>query len=429
MIKSVKILFENAKIITMEDSNPFVECGYIATENDKIAYVGKERPTGEFNRVINATGKVIMPGLVNTHTHIPMTLFRGLSDDCDLQEWLFEHIFPAEDKLTDEKVRAGTRLAVAEMLASGTTSFSDSYFFTDAIVDEVIKSGICGNIARSIVGDGEDFENMPSVSEMKSLLEKVKTEGGGRVRADIAIHAEYTTEAKCRIKVSEYARKNNLVLQIHTSESKSEHEECIQKHGKTPTELFLSEGLLEGANPLLAHCCYITERDMDIIKSVNGSVAHCPISNLKLASGVAPVLEMMKKGVNVTLGTDGVASNNNTDMFEEIKLFAILHKGISRDPKVIDAYTALKTATVNGAMAQRRFDTGMLKSGFKANLIMLDFEKPHLKPCYNVISNVTYSAKGSDVVLTMCEGKILYENGDFKTIDIERAMAEIERIK
>ncbi len=425
----MKILFENAKIITMEDDNPVIECGCVAIENDKIAYVGEERPIGVFDRVINASGKVIMPGLVNTHTHIPMTLFRGLSDDCDLREWLFGHIFPAEDKLTDEKVRIGTRLAVAEMLASGTTSFSDSYFFTDAIVDEVTKSGICANIARSIVGDGEDFENMPSVSEMKSLIEKVKSVDGGRIRADIAIHAEYTSQPKCRIKVSEYAKKNNLVLQIHTSESKSEHEECIAKYGKTPTELFFSEGLFEGVNPLLAHCCYITERDMDIIKSQNCSVAHCPTSNLKLASGVAPVLEMMKKGINVTLGTDGVASNNNTDMFEEIKLFAILHKGISRDPKVIDAYTALKTATVNGAAAQQRFDTGMLKTGFKANLIMIDFERPHLKPCYNAVSNLTYSARGSDVVLTMCEGKVLYENGDFKTIDIERAMAEIERIK
>lgn len=425
----MNILFENVRVITMDENKPYVENAYVAVNGKEISYVGEKRPEGEYSRIINASGKVMMPGLVNTHTHIPMTLFRGLSDDCELSDWLFNHIFPAEDKLTGEKVLAGTNLALAEMIASGTTSFSDSYFFTDEIAEATVNSGICANLSRSIVGNGEDFENMPSVSEMKRLLEYVKANGDGRVVADISIHAEYTTESLCRIKTAEYAKKNSLILQMHTSETESEHKDCIAKYGKTPVELFYSEGLFEGTHPLLAHCCYITEKDMEILKNAGGSVAHCPMSNLKLASGVAPAVEMMQKGVNVTLGTDGVASNNNTDMFEELKLFAVLHKGIAKKATVTDAYTTLKLATVNGNAAQGRKNCGKIAEGYLANLILLDFDKPHLTPCHNVISNAVYAAKGSDVVMTMVCGNVLYENGEFKTIDIEKVMHEVRCIK
>ena len=420
------ILFKNATVITMDEENPYLENAYIAINGKTIEYIGKDKPAEAAKREIDASGKVIMPGLVNTHTHVPMTLFRGLSDDCELNDWLFNHIFPAEDKLTEEKVYAGTSLALCEMLAFGTTSFSDSYFFTDAIFDATLASGIKANLSRSIVGSGEGFEAMPSVLEMQSLIEKAKSLGEGRVFADISIHAEYTSETLCRQKVAEYAKKNGLILQIHTSETKSEHEECIKKYGRTPTEQFEYEGLFEGVKPLLAHCCYVTEEDMEIIKRHSGSVAHCPCSNLKLASGVAPVLKMQEKGINVTLGTDGVASNNNTDMFEEIKLFAILHKGINNDPTAIDALTALRTATVNGARAQGRENTGVLRTGFSADLIMLDFNRPHLTPVYNPVSNITYAASGSDVALTMVDGKILYENGEFKTLDVERIMHNVK---
>lgn len=422
------ILFKNATVITMDDASPYLENAYIAITGKTIEYIGKDKPTALAKREIDAKGKVIMPGLINTHTHVPMTLFRGLSDDCELNDWLFNHIFPAEDKLTAEKVFSGTSLALCEMLSSGTTSFSDSYFFTDAIFDATLSSGIKANLSRSIVGSGEGFDAMPSVSEMQSLMEKAKALGEGRVRADISIHAEYTSETSCRQKVAEYAKKNGLILQIHTSETKSEHEECLKKYGRTPTEQFQYEGLFEGVKPLLAHCCYVTEKDMEIIKSHAGSVAHCPCSNLKLASGVAPVLKMQDKGVNVALGTDGVASNNNTDMFEEIKLFAILHKGINNNPTAIDAFTALRTATVNGAYAQGREDTGVLRKGFCADLIMLDFNRPHLTPTYNAASNIAYAANGSDVVLTMVDGKILYENGEFKTLDVERIMYDVKAL-
>ena len=425
----MNILFKNVRVITMDDEVPYIENAYVVVSDKKISYVGNTMPEGGFSRIIDASGKVMMPGFVNTHTHIPMTLFRGLSDDCELSDWLFNHIFPAEDKLTGEKVLAGTKLALAEMIASGTTSFSDSYFFTDEIAEATVQSGICANLSRSIVGNGEDFENMPSVSEMKRLLEYVKENGDGRVIADISIHAEYTTEALCRIKTAEYAKKNNLILQIHTSETESEHKNCIEKYGKTPVELFASEGLLEGTYPLLAHCCYITENDMEILKSYNGHIAHCPMSNLKLASGVAPVPEMLRRGVNVTLGTDGVASNNNTDMFEEMKLFAVLHKGIEKKATVTDAYVALKIATANGNLAQGRKNCGKIAEGYFANLILVDFERPHLVPCHNVISNIVYAAIGSDVVMTMVHGRVLYENNEFKTIDIEKAMYNVKGIK
>ncbi|MBQ4545044.1 MAG: amidohydrolase [Oscillospiraceae bacterium] len=415
------ILFENAKVITMDDDAPYLENAYVAVTGRKIEYIGNEKPKAQAKRCINAGGKLLMPGLINTHTHVPMTLFRGLSDDCELDVWLREHIWPAEDKLCPDSVRAGTELAVAEMLASGTTSFSDSYFFVDAIADVAEKSGIRANLSRSIVGSGENFDGMPSVAEAKALIERIHMQDGGRLRADVSIHAEYTSETECRIKTAQIAKDNGLILQIHTSETSAEHNKCIEKYGRTPTAQFEHEGLFEGTRPLLAHCCYMTGEDMDILKSAGGSVAHCPVSNLKLASGVAPVLSMLSHGLNVTLATDGVASNNNTDMFEEIKLFAILHKGINNDPAAIDAYTALKAATVNGAKAQGRSDCGKIAAGFEADIIMLDFDRVHLTPCHNAVSNVVYAAHGSDVVMTMVAGKILYENGEFTTVDIERA--------
>ncbi len=420
------ILFKNATVITMDDARPVLEDAFVGIKGRKIEYVGSAEPEGEIKRVIDARGKVLMPGIINTHTHVPMTLFRGLSDDCELDVWLREHIWPAEDKLTPESVRAGTELAVAEMIASGTTSFSDSYFFVDAIADVALSSGIRANLSRSIVGDGENFDAMPSVLEAQELFSRIHMADGGRLRADASIHAEYTSETKCRQRVAEMARERGQILQIHTSESRSEHENCIAKYGKTPTEQFLAEGLFEGTRPLLAHCCYITENDMEIIKSAGGSVAHCPVSNLKLASGIAPVPAILNKGVNVGLATDGVASNNSTDMFEEIKLAAVLHKGISENPTAVNAYTALRMATVNGALAQGRNDCGRIKEGFDADVIMLDFDRPHLIPCHNVVSNAVYAARGSDVVMTMVAGKVLYENGVFTTIDIERAKASVK---
>lgn len=419
------ILFENARIITMDEDAPYLEDAYLGVTGRKIEYIGSEKPKADAARCVDARGKVLIPGLINAHTHVPMTLFRGLSDDCELDVWLREHIWPAEDKLTTESVRAGTSLAVAEMLASGTTSFSDSYFFVDAIAEVAESSGIRANLSRSIVGSGESFDAMPSVTEARELYEKYHMADGGRILTDASIHAEYTTETVCRKKVAELARERGQILQIHTSESRSEHEKCIERYGKTPTALFESEGLFEETRPLLAHCCYMTEEDMDILNAHKGSVAHCPVSNLKLASGVAPVVKMLEKGVNVALATDGVASNNSTDMFEEIKLMAILHKGINLNPTAISAHDALYSATVAGAKAQGRDDCGRLKVGFAADIVMLDFDRPHLTPCHNALSNTVYSVRGSDVCLTMVNGKILYENGEFTTIDVERAKAEV----
>ncbi len=420
----MNILFENACVITMEDKLPVVENAFVAVSGRKIAYVGKVRPQGSFERVINAAGKVLMPGLINTHTHIPMTLFRGLSDDCELDTWLKKHIWPAEDKLTDDAVRNGAYLAVAEMISTGTTSFSDSYFFVDAIADVVEDTGIRANLSRSIVGEGGDgYCDMPSVREELALIDRVHMKDGGRIRADVSIHAEYTSGTDCRIRTAEIARERGLILQIHMSETEKENLSCAEKYGKTPARLFYDEGLFCGVTPLLAHCCHLTDEDMEIMQTVGASVAHCPISNLKLASGIAEAPKMINRGINLGLGTDSVASNNSHDMFEEIKLFATLYKGILQNPTVLNAYDALKAATVNGAIAQGRDDCGKIREGFEADIIMLDFDRIHLTPCHNVISNAVYSAKGSDVVMTMVAGKILYENGAFSTIDIEKTMS------
>ncbi|MEG2571083.1 MAG: amidohydrolase family protein, partial [Clostridia bacterium] len=285
------------------------------------------------------------------------------------------------------------------------------------------------NIGRALSNFDEkiDFDNFEAVKQMKKLRKDWHNADNGRIKIDAAIHAEYTSSRSLWQPLGEYAYINNMVLQVHLSETKREHEACIEKYGKTPTQLFNDEGVFR-AKTIAAHCVWLTDDDIDILNENGVSVAHNPVSNLKLASGVARIPLMLRRGVNVTLGTDGVASNNNFDMFEELKLSAILHKGIEHDPKTVPAAQALALATVNGARAQGRAgECGELRVGLDADIVMIDMARVNLVPCHNVVSNLVYSARGADVCMTMVRGNILYENGAFTTIDIERVKDEIER--
>lgn len=421
----MKTLFENIKILLPDG----VMEGYLGVDRGEIAYIGQAAPEGyEDARKINGFRRALIPGLINTHSHVPMTLMRGYADDYDLNTWLTQHIFPAEDKLDGDCVRAGTTLGIAEMIASGTTSFSDSYFFCDEIASVVNASGIKANIARSVTNFGQEIKLMEfkGSREAAELFEKWHNFDGGRIKIDAAIHAEYTTSESLWRELGGFAKENNMIMQLHISESKSEHEECIKKYGKTPIELFEHFGVLD-AKTIAAHCVWVTEQDMEIMTEKGVTVAHNPVSNLKLASGIAPIPKMLSKGVNVSLGTDGVASNNSYDMFEELKLAAILHKGNNYDPTAIPACTALELATVNGARAQgRENECGKIAVSMDADLVMLDLDKPHFMPCHNLAANIVYSANGSDVCMTMVRGEILYENGEFKTLDLERALHDVE---
>ncbi len=420
-------LFYHVTAITMDENNPKLENGYVAVSGNKIAYLGQTRPAGEFDREIDCAGKVMMPGLVNAHTHLPMTLMRGYGGGCDLQTWLNDYIFPAEAKLDSRSVRAATALSLCELMANGVTTVADMYYFCEDIADEIVKSGLSGNLNRSLVAFAplEKSEDLEGWQEMETLYQNWHGKNDGQILVDGGVHAEYTSFPNPALwgDVAKWANAHDAKLQIHLSETKSEHEDAISRHGMTPTATFAHYGLLD-APTICAHGVYLTEDDMKILAEKKATVVHNPVSNLKLASGVAPVPKMLELGVNVALGTDGVSSNNNHDLFEEIKLAAMLHGGISGDPTAITAHQALQMATVNGAKALGR-DTGVVAEGKIADLILLDFQKASLTPCHDIEENLVFSARGSDVCLTMARGKVVYEDGVFHTMNLDEIQKEM----
>ncbi len=421
-------LFYHVTAITMDDAAPLLQDGFVAVEDSAITYVGDTRPHGTFHREIDCTGKVMMPGLVNAHTHLPMTLMRGYGGGHDLQTWLNDYIFPAEAKLDSRSVRAGTALALCELIAGGVTCVSDMYYFCEDIAQMVAQSGISANLNRSIVAFSpvEKGADLEAWGEMEALYKNWHGHNGDQILVEGGIHAEYTSFPNPHLwgEVAQWANAHNTRVAIHLSETKSEQADCIARHGMTPTATFAHYGLLD-VPTIAAHGVYLTAEDMKILAEKGVSVVHNPVSNLKLGSGVAPVPQMMKAKLNVALGTDGVSSNNNHDMFEEMKLAAILHKGISGDPTAITAHEALQMATVNGAKALGR-NTGMVSAGKVADLILLDFTHPNLIPCHNIEENVVFSARGSDVTLTMARGQVVYEDGNFTTMDLPAIVREVE---
>ena len=421
-------LFADVTAVTMEDEYPVREHSFVLVSGAKIASVGDRIPSDFRGDVVDGRGKVLLPGLANCHTHLPMTVLRGYADDCELQTWLSKYIFPVEARLDARCVRAGTLLGIAESVAAGTTSFSDMYYFCDEICAAVEESGVKANISRgtSLFSEDFSFETHVGCVEMRELHRTWHGRDEGRIKIDASIHAEYTSGPKLWAALAEYAAANGLGMQVHLSETKREHEECIAKYGVTPAKILDRSGVW-GPRALASHCVWLSDEDMDLLLERGVSVAHNPVSNLKLASGIAPVPALLDRGVNVALGTDSVASNNSHDLFEEIKTAALIHKGASGDPRAVSALQALRLATVNAARAQgREIECGRIRPGMDADLVLLDFSRPHLQPCHSVVSNLVYSARGSDAVLTMVRGRVLYRDGEFLTIDIERVRREME---
>lgn len=412
----MKLLIKNGTLVTMDASAPEGDC--VAIENGMISEVGKIADESSFDRVIDAKGGIVMPGLVNAHTHIAMTLFRGYADDMSLQSWLFDKIFPAEDRLTPETVYWGSLLACAEMIKSGTTCFADMYFMNEATVRAALESGLNANISRCVTGTGNDYK--ARLSEAKSLYEQFHGAGNGAIKIEFSAHAVYTCSKEAIYAVAQAARERNAGVHIHLSETMKENRDCYRQYGKSPTEVFRDMGMFE--NPTnAAHCVYLSENDMDILAEHAVGVSHNPISNLKLASGVANVKEMLNKGICLGIGTDGAASNNTLDVFEEMKTAAVLQKGMRLDPSLIDAGTALEMATVRGAeILGRGGARGQLKKGMCADAIILDGAAPNLLPIYQPESTVVYSANGGNVVTSIINGKIVMENRELLTLDMEK---------
>lgn len=425
----MSILFEHVTAVTMDPTAPVLHDAFVLVEGTAIAQVGQTRPQGQFDRVVDCTGKVMMPGLINAHTHLPMTLMRGYGGGHDLQHWLNDYIFPAEDKLDSASVQAGTQLALAELIAGGVTCVADMYYFCPDIAQAAADSGISANISRSVTcfAPVDDPENYYACRELRELEEQWNGFDHGRIRVDASVHAEYTSFSAPNMweYLGRYAADHKLGMQVHLSETRSEHLECMARHGgKTPFAVLDDYGVWQNGG-LAAHCVWVSQDDMEGMVRRGVTAVHNPVSNLKLASGVAPVPRLLEAGVNVALGTDGVASNNSHDMFEEIKLAALLHKGVSRDPTAVSARQALEMATINGARALGR-NTGCIAPGRDADLILLDFTHPGLTPCHDPEENLVYSAHGSDVVMNMARGKVIYENGSFLTLDLEDIRARLK---
>lgn len=418
----MKILFEKGEVLGL--GRKFVE-----VTGRTITYVGDERPDGCFDRVIDTKNKLIMPGLFNTHCHCAMTLFRGYGEDMPLDSWLNTRIFPAEDKLTDRAVYVASLYAIAEMIRNGTVSFTDMYYFCEETAKAVGESGIKANISRSIVSFDEDIDVTSDYRfrEGRELFESFHNAFDGRLKVDMALHAEYTNVGKMVRAVADYAASHNASVQIHLSETKSEHDACVAKYGYTPTEFFRRNGLFE-ANVTAAHCVWLTEEDMDILKESGAYAVHNPASNLKLGSGFMPLARMLEKGVNVSLGTDGPASNNTLDMIKDMYLASLAQKGHDLDPAKVKAQDIVKLATVNGALSQQRAESGCIEVGKRADIIMLDLDTLNNIPSYDPYYTVVYSASGRDCVFNMVDGQILYENGEFKTLDVEKIKSEMKDV-
>lgn len=421
------IVIYNGTIVTVNHDFDIIENGVICIKDNRLDMIESRNADvslPDAKETIDANDGIIMPGLVNAHTHLPMTLFRGLADDLPLDKWLNEHIFPAEGKhINPESVRTGALLGCAEMLLSGTTTCCDGYFFEDNVASAVYDSGM-----RAVLGQGVIDFPAPGVPDPSDNIENAMafTEKWQRVSplisTSIFCHSPYTCSAKTLKKAKASADTKGLLFQIHAAETKAEWDQIQSEHKTSPVKYLDWIGVLD-QNTLLVHGIWVDETDIEIIAKRNAKVAHNPESNMKLASGIAPVPDFLEAGITVGLGTDGCASNNNLDLFQEMNFAAKLHKVNTLDPTVMDARTVLKMATIGGAKAiGLDKKTGSLEIGKQADLIVIDTSSPHLVPIYNPVSHIVYTIRGSDVRDVVIAGKIIIRDKKLLTIDLADVM-------
>ncbi len=408
------IIFKNIDVITWDS---FIKNTNVCVEGDKIKKIG-DIQVADGDEVINGKNKILCPGLVNAHTHAAMTLFRSYADGMNLEDWLYTKIFPAEDNLTGEDVYWGTVLGMLEMMQSGCTTFHDMYFFTEDIARATEDTGMRGKICRGLVNGGtEGFDSDERIWGNVDFYKKYNGACDGRITVGFGMHSVYTCSPQYLKYCADVVKDLGATAHIHLSETETENKNCINAYGKTPTALMMEAGVFDSPCTA-AHCVHLSDEDIEILKSKNVSVAFNPSSNLKLKSGIAPIEKLLKKGINISLGTDGASSNNNLNMFEEMHLGALLSG--------VQSSEAFKMATVGGAKALGN-GTGEIKEGALADLIMIDTDKPHFYPVHDMRANLLYSAQGSDVCLTMVGGKILYRDGEFKTADFEKIKYNAEK--
>lgn len=427
------IVIHNGTVITMNSDFDIVNNGVLYIKNDKLAKIEafeKDAPLPEGKEIIDAHGGIIMPGLVNTHTHLPMALFRGLADDLPLSVWLNDYIFPAETKhINPESAKLGALLSCAEMLLSGTTTCCDGYFHEDNVAEAVNEIGM-----RAILGQGViDFPapGVPkpedNVNNAIKFIQKWKNISP-LITPSIFCHSPYTCSEETLKKAKDVADAKGVLFQIHAAETKDEYLQIQTKHHTTPIKYLNKIGIID-QNTLLVHAVWLDDDDIEIIAKRRANVSHNPESNMKLASGIAPVPALLTAGVTVGLGTDGCASNNNLDLFSEMDTAAKLHKVNSMDPTLMDARTVLKMATIGGAKAiGLEQKIGSLEVGKQADIIIIDTHKPHLVPLYNPVSHIVYAAQGSDVRDVIVRGNILLRVRKLLTIDLDDILKKVNNL-
>jgi 5-methylthioadenosine/S-adenosylhomocysteine deaminase len=422
-VKEVDILIKNGTILTMDPHQTIIKRGFLCTQGDAISALANGDPQAvRAGKIIDAKGGLILPGLINGHTHAAMTLFRGLADDLPLMEWLNHYIFPVERRMDREFVRTGTLLACAEMILSGTTTFCDMYLFEDEVAEAAQVAGM-----RCLVGEVlYDFPspNYGPIEEGLKYTESLIRKWQGHPLVSIAVepHAVYTCSPKLLTSASGLSKQYQVPFIIHVAESASEIEEVRKKYGKKPFEHLESLGVL-GPHVIADHCVHLDDAEIRIMVNHDVKAITNPESNMKLASGICPVPRLLAQGITVGLGTDGCASNNNLDLFEEMDTAAKVHKVGAMDPTVLDALTVFEMTTLKGAKALGMADRiGSLEVGKKADVIVVDTHKPHLTPMYNPYSHLVYAAKGSDVSHCIINGKLVMEDRTLLTLELQEVL-------
>jgi len=422
----IDVLFSDVTAVL--DPDTVLENANIGITDGKIVWADSRYPKdAEIGREIRRPRRVLIPGMVNAHTHIPMTVLRGYADDYPLQPWLYDHIFPAEAKLDERGIYLGAKLGMLEALSTGTTAICDSYSRLHWIAKAACETGIRANLSNMLLW----FDKGPadfSDRSFEDTLTVIREYGNGRhplVTPDMGLHAVYTSDPACWKQTADFARDFHLRLQVHLAETPTEDRECRERYKKSPTEALFEAGVFD-VPATAAHCVVLNDVDREILRQCGVTAVHNPVSNCKLASGIADTMKMQKIGISVALGTDGMASNNSHDLFEEMKLAALLAKVSEMDASACSARDAFRMATEGGAKAVGR-DThsGRIRVGYDADLVLLNFDAPALTPCYDVLSQLVYAASGRDVEMTVVNGRTVYENGEFPGIDHEQLCAEV----
>lgn len=399
---------------------------YLIVVGDKINGIASHADDQGYD-IEHFHNSAIFPGLINTHTHLPMVLFRGMADDLPLMTWLKKHIWPAESKwLCEEFVITATQLAAAEMIKSGTTACCDMYFFSDTVASVLRLAGMKATIGVGVLDFATPFGNNADNYLERAAEFYLKYEKDKLITPSVCPHAPYTVSPESYRKCVDFCGKHDILLNTHLSEAPHENGDSITRHGKTPAQVMNDAGVLDIRNNL-AHCIHLTDEDIALMGSKGANVSHCLQSNMKLGNGFAPVIKMMDAGINVSIGTDGAASNNDLDMIQEMNSIALVHKALNHDATALSAETVIKMATVNGAKTLGMNRTGELKRGNQADFIVVSFDEPHMTPVFNPLSHLVYSANSSDVTAVYVDGQCLMKDRKLTTLDEEKVKDDARR--